>query len=260
MHRGNRVSDRRCAVGVLAALLCSTLQAQQAAAPRPVAPTPTARAQAPIDATGYWVSAVTQNWQFRMVLPGRGEYVDIPINEKAMAVADAWDPKQEEAAGRQCQGNAAPLLMRLPGRLHIGWQDDETLKVDADNGEQTRLLRFKPTPAEQSAPATWQGLSRAHWMLHAGAAADAPSFGTLNVATEHLLPGLLRKNGVPYSANARMTEYWELHKDEAGVTWMTITTEFDDPEFLRGPLSYTSIFMKEPDGAKWDPRPCTLRL
>lgn len=36
-----------------------------------------ARAAAPIDLTGYWVSIVTQDWRWRMVTPAKGDYQHI---------------------------------------------------------------------------------------------------------------------------------------------------------------------------------------
>ena len=99
-------------------------------------------AAAPIDLTGYWVSIVTQDWRWRMVTPAKGDYQGIQMTPEAAKVADAWDPAKDEAAGEQCQSYGAPALMSVPGRLHITWQDDNTLKVETDAGTQTRLLRF----------------------------------------------------------------------------------------------------------------------
>ncbi|HTD44633.1 MAG TPA: hypothetical protein VK687_10650, partial [Bryobacteraceae bacterium] len=85
---------------------------------------------APIDLTGYWVSVVTGDWRFRMVTPLKGDYTSMPMNAEARKIADAWDPAKDEAAGEQCKSYGAPALMRVPGRLHIAWQDDQTLKLD----------------------------------------------------------------------------------------------------------------------------------
>ena len=124
------------------------------------------RAAAPIDLTGYWVSIVTQDWRWRMVTPRKGDYQGIPITPAAAKVADAWDPAKDEAAGEQCKSYGAPALMSVPGRIHITWQDDNTLKVDTDAGTQTRLLRFGA--AQDCRPtrrATWQGVSQAQWLM-----------------------------------------------------------------------------------------------
>jgi len=84
--------------------------------------------------------------------------------------------------------------------------------------------------------------------------------GTLQISTDHLNGGLLRKNGIPYSVRATMREYWEVHRDEPkGDTWMTITTIVEDSEYLDSPYTTNSIFKKEQDGSRWDPQTCSLR-
>ena len=125
---------------VAALIVCglARLDAQRGNPQPPRAP----RAAAPIDLTGYWVSIVTQDWRWRMVTPAKGDYQGIPMTPEARKVADAWDPARDEAAGEQCRSYGAPALMSVPGRLHITWQDDTTLKVETDAGTQTRLLRF----------------------------------------------------------------------------------------------------------------------
>jgi hypothetical protein len=214
---------------------------------------PTPRAAAPIDFTGYWVSVVTQDWRQRMVTPPRGDYESVPITVEAKKVGDAWDPAKDEAAGEQCKSYGAPALMRVPGRVHISWQDDATLKVETDAGEQTRLLHFGgQVPAGGSA--TWQGYSLAKWETAGGA---RPKSGSLNVVTTQLRPGYLRKNGVPYSANAVLTEYWDLFTLESGEAWITITSTVEDPLYLRVPWLTALHFKKEPDGRKWNPSPCS---
>ena len=122
------------------------------------------RAAAPIDLTGYWVSIVTQDWRWRMVTPRKGDYQGIQLTPAARKVADAWDPAKDEAAGEQCKSYGAPALMSVPGRLHITWQDDTTLKVDTDAGTQTRLLRFGDAKTPTDGPRTWQGVSQAQWL------------------------------------------------------------------------------------------------
>ena len=139
--------------------------------------------------------------------------------------------------------------MSVPGRLHITWQDDSTLKVETDAGMQTRLLRFGDVEAPADAPRTWQGVSVAQWqtprpnvpllLRPAERTADAPAVvptgGSLRVVTTNLRAGYLRKNGVPYSENAVLTEHWDLYKRPNGEEWLTITTQVDDPQYLRTP-------------------------
>ena len=239
-----------------------------AATPAPPAPPPTAKAAAPIDLTGYWVSVITEDWRWRMVMPARGDYQSVPINAEAKRVADMWDPAADEAAGEQCRAYGAAGIMRLPGRLHITWVDDNTLKVETDTGMQTRLLHFGAwKPSEQNL--TWQGDSVAVWDVPragraggAGGSGDAPAapmFGSVNVVTTGMRPGYLRKNGIPYSATARLTEYWDRHKEPNGDEWLVVTTLIDDPTYLQIQWVTSPNFKKEPDGSKWDPSPCSAR-
>ena len=263
---------------VLAAgiLLGAPLQAQRGGPPPPPPPP---RAGAPIDLTGYWVSIVTADWRWRMVTPAKGDYQGVQLNAEGRKVADAWDPAKDEAAGEQCKSYGAPALMSVPGRIHITWQDDTTLKVDADAGTQTRLLRFPSTGSGQVAaqpaegPRTWQGVSQARWLSPrpavplqlrpADRTADTPPMkptgGSLQVVTKNLRAGYLRKNGVPYSENAVLTEHWDLYKRPNGEQWLTITTQIEDPQYLSNVRLVAPVFKKEPNGSKWDPSPCSSR-
>ena len=218
-------------------------------------PPKTARAAALYDITGYWVSVVTEDWRFRMVTPPKGDYTGVVLNEQGRKLADAWDPQKDEAAGEQCRSYGAPNLMRVPGRLHITWQDDETLKVEADAGQQTRVFHF--ASADDPA-ASWQGASKALWELVPAGRGTAP-IGSLKVVTTHLKPGYLRKNGVPYSANTTLTEYFDRVNDPNGDAYLVITTTVEDPTYLVQPFLTASHFRKQPDAKGWNPTPCSAR-
>src|SRR3974390_374212 len=110
----------------------------------PACPPPTAKAAAPWDPTGYWVSLVTEDWRYRMFVPPKGDLTGVPVNAEGRAAAQAWDPTKE-APGDECKAYGGAGLIRLPTRLHITWVDDETLKIETDAGAQTRILHFKPT-------------------------------------------------------------------------------------------------------------------
>jgi hypothetical protein len=283
MNRTQQLCTIVFAVGVLG----RALTAQQPAA----APTPgTARAISPIDLTGNWVSVVTEDWRFRMVTPPKGDYASVPLNAAARAVADAWDPAKDTAAGNACKSYGAAGIMRVPGRLRISWQDDTTLKIETDAGTQTRLLHFTGTPGGEP---SWQGYSAAVWELAgaparggappppapaggtvtppAGGAAGAPGAagpgrggrgappprgGSLKVTTTRLKEGYLRKNGVPYSENAIVTEYFDRHTESNGDEWFTVTTIVEDPKYLAQTFITSTHFKKEANGSKWSPSPC----
>ncbi len=234
----------------------------------PQGPPPTPRAQAPFDPTGYWVSLVTEDWRFRMVVPGRGEYSGISLSLAAKQFADAWTPGPDEAAGKQCEAYGAAVVMVVPERLHITWKDDDTLQVQTDAGLQTRSLHFGPMQ-EPLPERSWQGYSHATWLMHQGppnigagppAQAGPPKrYGQLKVTTNDMLAGLIRKNGMPYSDQSALTEYWELDSDPATqMQYLIVSATLDDPVYLIGNYSYTAQFEKEQDDSKWAPTPCTL--
>jgi hypothetical protein len=228
------------------------VRAQNRGAPPP-APTP--RASAPIDLTGYWVSVVNEDWRFRMVTPAKGDYKGVPITREALQVVNAWNPAADEASGNQCKSYGAAAIMRVPGRIHITWQDDNTLKLDTDAGMQTRLFQFAPGAAPPAQP-TWQGLSVARWE-RPGRGNPAVRAGSLTVTTTNMKAGYLRKNGVPYSENARVTEYFELSPLPGNGQLIVVTTIVDDPRYLTQSFIVSSQFKKEADGSKWDPTPCS---
>jgi hypothetical protein len=209
---------------------------------------PTPKAAAPIDLTGYWVSVITEEWRYRMVTPGPGDYLLIPMTLEAKSVADAWDPAKDEAAGNQCKSYGAAGVMRLPERLHVTWQDDTTLRMEIDAGTQTRLFHFGDWKAPDGDP-TWQGNSLAQW----------ERAGSLKVTTTHLRGAYLRKNGVPYSENTNLMEHYDLVHEHNGEIWLIVTTMVRDPRYLRLPYITAAQFKKEPDASRWDPTPCSSR-
>ena len=235
-------------------------QGRGGAPPAPVS----AREGAAEDVTGYWVSLVTEDWRFRMVTPPKGDYASVPLNPEGRRVADTWDPAKDEAAGNQCKSYGAGALMRVPGRLHITWADDNNLKIETDAGTQTREFHFgqAQTPAGDVG---WQGYSVANWEYAGGGRGgrgggpQQPRLGSLKVVTTHMRPGYLRKNGVPYSGNTVLTEYYTRTNEVNGDSYLIITTIVDDPQYLAQPFITSTHFKKEPDGAKWHPEPCTAR-
>ena len=223
---------------------------------------PTARAGAPVDFTGYWVSVVTEDWRYRMVAPAKGDYQGVPMTPAAVKAADAWDPDADTAAGLQCKSYGAAAIMRTPGRIHVTWQDDETLRVETDAGTQTRTLRFASGGATSSGR-SWQGDSKAQWQMprggrgRAGGPPTPARNGSLKVVTTNLRAGYLRKNGVPYSENATVTEYLSIARLRDDYEVLVVTSVVEDPEFLTQPFIVSSQFKKQRDAAGWDPTPCS---
>jgi hypothetical protein len=236
-----------------------------AAGEQPVTPKSQAPAGTLLDLTGYWLSIVTEDWRYRMMTMPKGEHPGMPLNAEGNRVANAWDPAKDEAAGEQCRAYGAAGVMRLPGRLHITWESDNTLKVETEAGTQTRSFVFGPPPAAAGAP-TWQGVSVASWEF-AGRAARGrgapapPRYGSLKVVTTHMKPGYVQKNGVPYSENAVLTEYFSRANEPNGDSWLILTHVVDDPHYLNLPLVRSTHYKKLPDSAasQWSPEPCSAR-
>ncbi len=127
----------------------------------------TARALAPVDLTGVWVSVVTEDWRAQVEPEGKSQHPAIPLSPAGLSRVNARNPVKDETAAEACRGYGAPGVMRAPGRIRINWDNDNTLRIDTEAGTQTRLLRFAPAAA--TAEPTWQGESRAEWQTVARA-------------------------------------------------------------------------------------------
>jgi hypothetical protein len=254
---------QRILFAMLLAASCLCAQEEESAAPvaKPVAQK-TAREEAPIDLTGYWTAVVTQDWRWRMVTPKKGDFPGIPLNPEGRKLANAWDPAKDEASGEQCKAYGAPGLMRMPTRLHITWQDDNTLRMDADAGTQTRLFHFHSSKKATGDP-QWQGTSAAQWeFVRTKIPPHVPGpirGGSLKVVTAQLRPGYLRKNGVPYSGDAVLTEYFDVTTEPNGWQSILLTTILEDPQYLSQSVLLNTNFRKLPDGTGWNPTPCSAR-
>lgn len=288
-----RVARRVVALGIAGlASVGVAAQTETTAAPTP-------RAQAPRDVTGYWVSVVTEDWLWRMVTPRKGDYASLPLNGEGRRAADGWDGAKAVSGDEACKPFGAGAIMRVPGRVHVTWEDEATLKIDTDAGMQVRRLLFgrqasrgwrvnnrgevewfeigRDAPAP-TGPRGWQGYSVARWdpapdpaavrtvAFFPGGLGTGPDgagtvvpgrYASLHVETSHLRAGYLRRNGVPYSEDARVTEDYDFRTEDDGTEWFTVTTVVEDPRYLSAPFVTSTDFRKEPDGSKWRPTPCS---
>jgi hypothetical protein len=225
-----------------------------------------------------------------MIPARKGDYTSLPLNAAGVKAADAWDPAKDLNAGDACKGYSAPGLLRIPGRLKINWQDNgNTLRIDTDAGQQTRLLQF--AGKEPQGEAGWLGYSAASWDYAGGYDPNrlaqgpppgrgggggggnggggggggrggpplTPQGGSLKVVTTHLKPGYVRKNGVPFSKDAIVTEYFNVFPDPYGTDWLVVTTILHDPTYFVVDYITSTNFKREPDDSKWRPRPCTVQ-
>ena len=254
---------------LIAVLLAGPALQAQGRGGTPLPPT-TPKAAAPIDLTGYWVSMIVDEWRFR-VKPEKGDILYMPLNAEARRAANAWDPDKDAAEGNFCKAYGAVGVMQRPGRIHVTWDSDMTLKIDFDAGTQTRILHFGPPPP-QKGEAGLQGYSAARWvvngrpMLDTGGTGFVPGInprstrsGTLLVVTDNMLPGYLRKNGVPYSGKAILTEYFNLLTGQQGEQYLVATAMVDDPTYLNQPFIRSYTFKKQTDASGWENTPCLPR-
>jgi len=283
----NRALLSALAVAVALAGAWSGVSAQRGSPPGPPL---TARQAAPIDLIGSWVAVVTEDWRWRMVTPPKGDAASIPVSGEGRKAALAWDLDADNAGGNQCKAFGVGGIMRQPGRLRISWQDPSTLKLEFDAGTQTRLLMFDRA-AQPGAEKTWQGFSRAEWEGPGiGRGPEAPAGpgagpagppvpggggqglrggppprgvasiqrgGSLKVVTTNFKAGYLRKNGVPYSEQASITEYFHrLPAHPNGDEWLNVVTVVEDPRYLSQPFYTSSNFRREADAANFAPSPC----
>ncbi|MGA9028670.1 MAG: hypothetical protein WB440_21645 [Steroidobacteraceae bacterium] len=266
----------------------STAVAAAAGAAAAPAPKPAPKAAAPatpkeaaqIDMTGHWVSIVTEDWIYRMLVARKGDIGSIPVNAAGKKATGNWDPAKDAAAGETCKAYGAAGIIRRPGRLNITWADDRTLRIDFDAGMKTRLLHFSeelpPTgyitseppvnfavPNNIGAPSL-EGYSVAAWH-HQGQARGmgpmqehyVPSHGgSLAAITGNLSPAYLQSNGVPYSSSTVLKEFFDLVEMPDGIQYLIVTSIVEDPVYLDQPWVTSTPFKREPDAKKWDPSGC----
>lgn len=260
--RGATLFNRGILALTVAALV--PLAGASFAQPAAVAPNPPAspREMAPIDLTGTWVSIVNEDWRWRMMTAPKGDFPGVPLTQAGLAAANAWDP----ASDGSCKAYGVGGIMRMPTRVRINWVGNDVLKIETDAGQQTRELIFDRAPAANTSP-TLQGFSKAQWQLPpvvrgqvAGGAQitndSRARGGSLTVVTTNHTGGWVRKNGVPYSANAIVTEHYDRFKTPDGQEWFTVLTIVDDPANFREPFLTSSHFRRESDSANWHPKAC----
>ena len=261
-----RPRSRRIPLTVFCALLL--FAGRTTAQSRPAnQPPSSAKSAATVDLTGYWVSVIDDEWRWRMITPAKGDTSFVSLNAEGRRVTNNWDPAKDEAEGNDCRAFGAAGIMRLPTRLHVTWADEKTLEIDTDAGMQKRLFHFDGSKWTGGEP-DWQGDSVATWEKQPqsqgfgtprrpGDLGPGSGTGSLKVVTTHMKPGYLRKNGVPYSADAVLTEFFDRIELE-GVPYLIVTGIVEDPKYLNGRFLITEQFKQEPDGAKWNPTPCKV--
>ena len=217
----------------------------------PQGPPPTAQAQAPFDMTGYWVSVVTEDWRWRMLTPPKGDYASVPLNAEGAT-------RRRPVGSRQGQGGRQSVLgirrrrrccasrcaFTSPGRMRTrsSWK-----RIPV-----SRPACFHFTPIRQlpvNAPGRGAPLHGGHKQAQSEGSASAArggslAGGNLRVTTTNMRAAYLRKNGVPYSEDAVLTEYFNRHDEPNGDQWITVTRVVEDPKYLTMPFITSESFKK----------------
>jgi hypothetical protein len=201
---------------------------------------------AQFDITGEWGQRRHEDALERGPGPDLGDYAGLPINAGAVLRADSWSSSRLTMPEYQCRPHPADYSPRGPANLRI-WEtvDRRTQQVVSYHThiswqapERTIWMDGRPHPPAHAAH-TWQGFSTGEWV------------GTsLKVTTTHLKTAFIRRNGLPRSDRAVMTEYWSRRGD-----FLTHTLMLEDPVYLTEPFVRTTNWQLQPD-QKLEPYPC----
>ncbi len=184
------------------------------------------------DITGYWNGMLTEEFRIRLYGPEPGEIDGLPLNERGREAALNFDPNEYYKPENQCRKHGGAYVMRGPFAKHFYYEDEATLVIRIELEAQTRRIYLdgRPPPDETH---TGLGHSVGEWGDN----------GILTVTTTQMTPYYHRRNGVPYSENAVMTEHFILHDAD----YLTLITKVDDPEYLSEPLVRSISFKRLPD-------------
>ena len=200
-----------------------------------------------VDFTGEWAPRFYEDQPERVPGPELGDYLGIPINDAARMRADTWEASVQTLAEWQCRPHSADYIWRGPSPLRISKEvDPVSRQVIAWHAEWLRsvdrqiYMDGRPHPSG-NAPHTWAGFSTGHW-----------DGDVLTIRTTHLKEGYVRRNGLPRSDHATLTEHWMLHGDI-----LTVATIVYDPVYLTEPFIRTTDY--ELDLHQWvPPYPCEV--
>jgi glyoxylase-like metal-dependent hydrolase (beta-lactamase superfamily II) len=190
-------------------------------------------ARAQVSLVGDWSSRVHEDSTRND--PRIGDFAGLPLTPQALAHADAWTESRLTVIERQCVPNGAAWAFRGPAQIRIWEEKDPTtqdvvaIKTFIATFSQTRTIWMdgRPHPGP-FAPHTWQGFSTGTWQGN-----------MLTVKTTHLKRFFHRRNGVPQSDQATMTESFIRH----GNNYLTHVTMTEDPVYLTEPLVQSQNFV-----------------
>jgi cyclase len=227
----NRNPRHRFRIPILLAL---TLAAATAAAQR--------------DISGPWRAIYHEDFPERIPGPDLVEYQGLPINDAARRRGLSWDASMLSMPVHQCRPHPADYGSRHSNFRILAEYDSDTQQLIAYHSrrewqavERTIYMDGRPHPSP-NASHTWQGFSTGEW-----------EGDKLKVTTTHLKAGYVRRNGLPRSDLATLTEYY--YRTAPGL--LTVVKIVDDPVYLTEPLIQTSDYRTD-FTLRIDPYPCDI--
>ena len=200
---------------------------------------------AQMDFSGEW--AVVQD-EDNTGNPYVGEFLGIPMSHAASLRAQEWNASLYTLPEWQCRPHGAMYISRGPSQVRI-WKevDPWTRQITAFHAEWLRSIdnpyymdgRSRPS---KFAPHTWGGFSTAEYVGQ-----------MLKITTTNLKEDYYRRNGVPSSDQATLTQFWIRRGDDI-LTWVTIAY---DPLYLTEPMIRSSEY-RLTLGQQIPPYPCTV--
>ena len=201
-----------------------------------------------MDFSGEWPVVQAQD---NIDNPHLGEYVGIPLSREAIRRAEIWDASIQSLPEWQCRPHSAAYIKRGPSNLRV-WKeiDPASRQIIAIQTEWLRstntpiYMDGRPHPPEYAAH-TWGGFSTGTW-----------EGDRLRVSTTHMKEDYYRRNGVPQSDTARLTEYLMRRRfqNEDYLTWVIVAY---DSVYLTEPLIRSTEYRLNL-AQQVPPYPCTI--
>ena len=194
-------------------------------------------AWAQLDISGGWAAMFHEDQPERIPGPALGDYLGLPINESARAFAEAWDASRLTVPEHQCRAHSSPYILRGPLQMRI-WEERnlQTEQIVAihqslSNFQQHRIIWMDGRPHPSAyAEHTWMGFSTGRF-----------EGDTLVVRTTHIKQMWHRRNGLPQSDRAVLTERYIRHGNV--LTHVSVT---EDQDYLTEPLVKTTNMLLNP--------------
>jgi glyoxylase-like metal-dependent hydrolase (beta-lactamase superfamily II) len=190
------------------------------------------RAFAQVDFSGEWAPRFHEDQPERVPGPELGDYLGLPISDAARLRADSWDASIQTLPEWQCRPHSADYIWRGPSQLTIRKEENPlTREITAFHAEWLRsidnpvYLDGRPHPSSDALH-SWGGFATGKW-----------EGDMLTITVTHLKEGYIRRNGVPRSNLATVTEHWIRHGD-----FLTVVTIVNDPVYLTEPFIRTTDY------------------